>query len=42
MDVDGRQHEAIETQRALANSPNHSQIYIPVGPNGIPLVKTVP
>jgi hypothetical protein len=35
------QHEAIEAQRGMANSPNHTQIYIPVGNNGIPLVKTV-
>lgn len=35
------QHEAIESQRALANSPNHTTIYIPSGQNGIPLVKTV-
>jgi hypothetical protein len=35
------QHEAIEAQRAMAGSHNHTQIYIPVGNNGIPLVKTV-
>jgi len=35
------QHEAIEAQLKMANSPNHTQIYIPVGTNGIPLVKTV-
>lgn len=35
------QHEAIEAQRNMAGSPNHTQIYIPVGNNGIPLVKTV-
>ncbi len=35
------QHEAIESQRALANSPNHTTVYIPSGQNGIPLVKTV-
>lgn len=35
------QHEAIEAQRSMAGSPNHTQIYIPVGNNGIPLVKTV-
>ena len=35
------QHEAIEAQKSMAGSPNHTQIYIPVGNNGIPLVKTV-
>ena len=35
------QHEAIEAQKVMAGSPNHTQIYIPVGQNGIPLVKTV-
>ena len=35
------QHEAIEAQKALINSPNHSVIYLPVGPNGVPVVKPV-
>ena len=35
------QHEAIQAQLQMAGSPNHTQIYIPVGANGIPLVKTV-
>lgn len=35
------QHEAIGAQKSMAGSPNHTQIYIPVGNNGIPLVKTV-
>jgi hypothetical protein len=35
------QHEAIEAQMSMANSPNHTTIYIPSGQNGIPLVKTV-
>jgi hypothetical protein len=35
------QHEAIEAQKAMAGSPNHTQIYIPVGNNGIPVVKTL-
>lgn len=35
------QHEAISAQLQMANSPNHTQIYIPVGTNGIPLVKTI-
>ena len=35
------QHEAIQTQLVMANSPNHSTVYIPSGANGIPLVKLV-
>jgi regulator of protease activity HflC (stomatin/prohibitin superfamily) len=35
------QHEAIEAQKAMVGSPNHSVIYIPVGPMGVPLVSTV-
>ena len=35
------QHEAIQAQKEMAGSPNHTQIYIPVGTNGIPLVKNV-
>lgn len=35
------QHEAIQSQAQMANSPNHTTIYIPSGNNGIPLVKTV-
>jgi regulator of protease activity HflC (stomatin/prohibitin superfamily) len=35
------QHEAIEAQRAMVNSPNHTTIYIPVGPMGVPLVGTL-
>jgi len=35
------QHEAIEAQLKMAGSPNHTQIYIPTGNNGIPLVKTI-
>lgn len=33
-------HEAIEAQRSMADSPNHTTVYIPSGANGIPLVKT--
>jgi regulator of protease activity HflC (stomatin/prohibitin superfamily) len=33
------QHEAIAAQREMANSPNHTTVYIPVGNNGIPLVQ---
>jgi regulator of protease activity HflC (stomatin/prohibitin superfamily) len=35
------QHEAIDAQSKMINSPNHTTIYIPVGPNGVPLVGTV-
>ena len=35
------QHEAIQAQLQMASSPNHTQIYIPTGNNGIPLVKTI-
>ena len=34
------QHEAIEAQKAMVGSPNHTTIYIPVGPMGVPLVGT--
>ncbi len=33
------QHEAINAQLTMAESPNHTTVYIPVGTNGIPLVK---
>ena len=32
------QHEAINAQLHMANSPNHTTVYIPSGANGIPLV----
>ncbi len=35
------QHEAIQAQMEMASSPNHSTIYIPVGNNGLPIVKTI-
>ena|SRR3990167_5153606 len=35
------QHEAIRAQEKMAESPNHTTIYIPSGNNGIPLVKTL-
>lgn len=35
------QHEAIQAQEKMAESPNHTTIYIPSGQNGIPLVRTV-
>lgn len=33
------QHEAINAQIKMAESPNHTTVYIPVGNNGVPLVK---
>jgi hypothetical protein len=35
------QHEAINAQLKMANSPNHTTVYIPSGMNGIPMVKTL-
>ena len=35
------QHEAIEAQKAMVGSPNHTTIYIPVGPMGVPFVQTL-
>jgi hypothetical protein len=35
------QHEAIQAQQKMAQSPNHTTVYIPVGTNGIPLVYTM-
>ncbi len=35
------QHEAIQTQLKMADSPNHTTVYIPVGANGIPIMKTI-
>lgn len=34
------QHEAIQAQEKMVGSPNHTTIYIPVGPMGVPLVGT--
>ena len=34
------QHEAIGAQLEMADSPNHTTVYIPVGSNGLPLVQT--
>ena len=36
------QHEAIKAQEQMADSPNHTTIYIPSGQNGIPIVNTIP
>jgi len=35
------QHEAIEAQKAMVGSPNHTTIYLPIGPTGVPLVGTL-
>jgi len=34
------QHEAIEAQKMMVNSPNHTVVYIPVGPMGVPVTGT--
>ena len=34
------QHEAIEAQKAMVGSPNHTVVYIPVGPMGVPITGT--
>jgi regulator of protease activity HflC (stomatin/prohibitin superfamily) len=34
------QHEAIEAQKLMVNSPNHTVVYIPVGPMGVPVTGT--
>jgi regulator of protease activity HflC (stomatin/prohibitin superfamily) len=34
------QHEAIEAQKQMVNSPNHTVVYIPVGAMGVPLTGT--
>jgi regulator of protease activity HflC (stomatin/prohibitin superfamily) len=36
------QHEAIEAQKAMVGSPNHTTVYIPVGPMGVPIAGTIP
>ncbi len=35
------QHEAIQAQMQMAQSANHTTVYIPSGDNGIPLVRTL-
>ncbi len=35
------QHEAIEAQKAMVGSANHTTIYIPVGPMGVPIIGTM-
>ena len=34
------QHEAIEAQKQMVNSQNHTVVYIPVGPMGVPITGT--
>ena len=36
------QHEAIEAQKLMVNSPNHTVVYIPAGPMGVPITATFP
>jgi regulator of protease activity HflC (stomatin/prohibitin superfamily) len=36
------QHEAIEAQKQMVNSQNHTVVYIPVGPMGVPITGTFP
>ena len=35
------QYLAIQAQMKMADSPNHTTVYIPVGYNGIPLMKPI-
>lgn len=35
------QYLAIQAQMKMAESPNHTTVYIPVGANGIPLIKNI-
>ena len=35
------QYEAIQAQQKMVNSPNHTEVYIPVGPMGVPIVATM-
>jgi regulator of protease activity HflC (stomatin/prohibitin superfamily) len=35
------QHEAIEAQKSMVGSPNHTVVYIPVGPMGVPITGTI-
>ncbi len=35
------QYEAIQAQQKMINSPNHTEVYIPVGPMGVPIVGTM-
>jgi regulator of protease activity HflC (stomatin/prohibitin superfamily) len=35
------QYEAIQAQQKMVNSGNHTEVYIPVGPMGVPIVATM-
>ena len=35
------QHEAIKAQMVMAESPNHTTVYIPSGDNGIPMIRLI-
>ena len=35
------QYEAIQAQQKMVDSPNHTEIYVPVGPMGVPIVGTM-
>jgi regulator of protease activity HflC (stomatin/prohibitin superfamily) len=35
------QYEAIQAQGKMVNSPNHTEVFIPVGPMGVPVVGSV-
>ena len=35
------QYEAIQAQEKMVNSPNHTEIFIPAGPMGVPVVGTM-
>src|ERR1700682_3652451 len=35
------QYEAIQAQQKMVNLPNHTEIYIPVGPTGVPVLGTM-
>ena len=35
------QYEAIQAQEKMVNSPNHTEVFIPVGPMGVPVVGTL-
>ncbi len=35
------QYEAIQAQEKMVNSPNHTEVYIPTGPMGVPIVGTM-
>ena len=40
-DLPAIEHEAIQAQEKMVNSPNHTEIYIPSGANGVPIIPLV-